>query len=104
LSLPDLLLIKGKLSLNIELRKALENNSTKLVQKWNILIGKEEPTAELFIDSLLAVEVKNKKSDVITLVPGKAETIRLSWLSEFEKAPEEVEIKVVDYIIIPMRW
>lgn len=25
------------------------------------------------------------------------ETVRLSWLSEFEEAPEEVEIKVVDY-------
>ncbi|MCD6455724.1 MAG: hypothetical protein J7K81_02890, partial [Methanophagales archaeon] len=43
------------------------------------------------------VEVNNKKSDVITIVPGKAETARLSWLSEFEEAPEEVGIKVVDY-------
>lgn len=43
------------------------------------------------------VEVNNKKSDVITITQGKAETVRLSWLSGFEEAPEEVEIKVVDY-------
>ncbi|MBA7523001.1 hypothetical protein ES705_15123 [subsurface metagenome] len=43
------------------------------------------------------VEVNNKKSDAITLMPGKSETVRLSWLPEFEEAPEEVETKVVDY-------
>lgn len=55
LSLPEVLLRKGKLSLNIELNKALENNSTMLVKNWNILIGKKKPTAELIIDSLLAI-------------------------------------------------
>jgi len=48
------------------------------------------------------VEVKNKKLDAITLVLGKAETVRLSWLSEFEEAPEEVEIRLL--IMTPMRW
>lgn len=43
------------------------------------------------------VELNNKESDAITLMPGKSETVRLSWLPEFEEAPEEVEIKVVDY-------
>ncbi len=28
------------------------------------------------------VEVNNKNSNVITLAPGKAETVRVTWLSE----------------------
>jgi hypothetical protein len=41
LSLPDVLLRrKGKLSLSIELIKALKKNSSTLVKNWNILMGK----------------------------------------------------------------
>jgi hypothetical protein len=63
LSLPEVLLRKGKLSLNIELRKALEKNSSKLVRNWNILIGKKKPTAELIIDSLLAIAFELSRWD-----------------------------------------
>jgi len=55
LSLPEVLLRKGKLSLSRELIKAMEKNSSKLVKNWSILIGKKEPTTELIIDSLLAI-------------------------------------------------
>jgi len=55
LSLPEVLLRKGKLSLSRELIKAMERNSSMLVKNWSILIGKKEPTTELIIDSLLAI-------------------------------------------------
>lgn len=55
LSLPEVLLRKGKLSLSRELIKAMEKNSSMLVKNWSILIGKKEPTTELIIDSLLAI-------------------------------------------------
>jgi hypothetical protein len=38
----------------------------------------------------------DQKSDGITLAPGKAETVRVTWLSALEEAPEAVVITVVD--------
>jgi hypothetical protein len=43
------------------------------------------------------VEVNNNRSEVVTLMPGKSETVKVTWLSGLKEAPEEVELKVVDH-------
>jgi hypothetical protein len=63
LSLPELLLRKGKLSLNVELMNALAQNSSELVNRWNSLIGKKKLTTELIIDSLLAIAFGTSRWD-----------------------------------------
>ena len=70
--------------------------ATNFLKDWEFIGGKEVLSLPE-VPRRVYVEVNNKKSDGITLAPGKAETIRLGWLSEFEEPPEEVEIKVVDY-------
>ena len=42
------------------------------------------------------VEVNNKRSEVVTLMPGKSETVRLNWLSGMEEPPAALKIEVVD--------
>jgi hypothetical protein len=41
--------------------------------------------------------VNNNRSEVVTLMPGKSETVKVTWLSGLKEAPEEVELKVVDH-------
>ena len=42
------------------------------------------------------VEVNNNRSEVVTLKPGKSETVRLNWLSGMEEPPAALKIEVVD--------
>ncbi len=90
LSLPEVLLRKGKLSLNMELIKALEKNSSKLVKNWNILIGKKEPTAELIVDSLLAIAFELSRWD-------EAEAVIMFIVKPGETASELKEAEIYNF-------
>jgi hypothetical protein len=62
-----------------------------------VLIGLKPSFEKLDVESRrVYVAVNNKKSDGITLAPGKEEKVRVTWLSALEEAPEEVAITVVD--------
>lgn len=105
LSLPEVLLRRGKLGLNIELIKALEKNTTMLVKNWNILVGKKKPTAELIIDSLLAIAFELSRWDeeeaVINFIVNREEIaskLKEAEIYNFwmEKLSEFVEIESED--------